>query len=106
MIVGDFNVVSVVLSPSETDSVPVVDADAVLSQTISTQLFQTVSRRDFQVVQFQRGVQHGQLSPGRACGKSAFGFAAFPDFRRAPVGESLDHCLSIMERVNNVNRYY
>lgn len=51
MIVGDLYVSGAFVCPDEADSVLSVDADAVLSFSYTTELFEAVARKDPQVVE-------------------------------------------------------
>lgn len=61
MIVYDFNVVSVPLSPTEADAPLVIDPNAVLSLPVSGQFLKAVSRRDKKVIQLIRRIQGEQV---------------------------------------------
>ena len=105
MIVGDFDVVSVMSAPHETDPVLIVDPDAVMPLPVAVQFFQPVAWWEPQVSQFNRAIEDGELSPGHASGRRAPSLARSPDFRRLLVGETLDHSPILTVHVNNVNRY-
>ena len=62
MIVDDFHVVGISVSPSEADAPLVVDTDAELPGAIALQRFQPVGRRGAQVRELDCGVQHIQLA--------------------------------------------
>lgn len=94
-----------VASPDETDSELIVDPNAVLPLPVSMQFFQSVTRGETQVAEVDCAVQHGEFSHSDAGGRRAPCLTCSPDFRRLPVGETLDHCLTITLSVNNVNRY-
>jgi hypothetical protein len=64
VIIGEFNVVGVGIAPSEADSPLIVNPDAVFSLSISGQLFKTVPRREAQIDQIFRGVQHNEFPLG------------------------------------------
>jgi hypothetical protein len=61
VVVRDLDVVGVTTPPSEADPPLVIDPDAVLPLPITAQSFQPVARRDAQVVQAVRSVQHPEL---------------------------------------------
>jgi hypothetical protein len=92
MIVSDLDVVSVVLSPDKTNPVLVINSDAVLSATASPQFLQAVAGREPQIIEHKRRVKHGKFPFRRGRWKRASRLASSPDFRRTPVGETLDHC--------------
>jgi hypothetical protein len=105
MIVRDLHVVGVVPAPHEADPVLVVDPDAMLPLSVAAQFLQAIAGRNPQILELKRTFEHGQLASGHASGRLAPGLARSPDFRRLPVGESLDHPAIITSFVNNVNRY-
>jgi len=61
MIINDFHVMSISFYPFKTDAPLVIDADTVLSFAIASQTLQSVCRRDAQIVQILRVVEHTQL---------------------------------------------
>lgn len=63
MIVGDFHLIRSLFRPTETESVLLVDANAVLSDAIAFQGFKTVARRAFQIIKTGRGVKDQKLCP-------------------------------------------
>ena len=62
MIIDDLHLVSVTLSPLETDAPLIVDSDAVLTLTVTVQFLQAIAGRDAQVLQRLRVVQHYELA--------------------------------------------
>lgn len=105
VIIRDFNRVSVMPSPLETDPKLIVDSNAVLSLPAAVELLQAVSGWDLEIIEYMRAVEQRQFPLGHVGGWRAPRFAGAPDFRRPLVGESLDHGTSITLSVNNVNRY-
>ena len=105
MVVRDFYFVSVVAFPHETNPVLIVNPNAVLPLPIPMQFLQPVSGGNLQILQNNCTVNNAQFSPRHARGRCAPCLARSPDFRRLPVGESLDHTSIITLSVNNVNRY-
>lgn len=63
MIVHNFDVVYVVLSPKETDSPLIIDPNAVLALTIATESLKTISRRNSEIGKLFRSVEVKQFSP-------------------------------------------
>ena len=63
MIIYDFDVASLSISPHEAHAPLIVDANAVLPLPVSGQGLQAISGRDLQVAQLRRGIDHAQLSP-------------------------------------------
>ncbi len=61
MVVDDFNVERIPGAPAKTDSPLLVHADAVLPLPVTFELFQSVSRRDPQILKDGRGVQHSEF---------------------------------------------
>ena len=61
MVVDDFDVVGVPAGPTETDTPLVIDADAVLSSAIASQLFEAVRGWNAKVDETGRGVEHEEL---------------------------------------------
>jgi hypothetical protein len=61
MIVGDFDVPCCAVVPHKAEPPLIVDADTVLTLTISAQNFQTVARRRAEIVELTRGIQRQKL---------------------------------------------
>lgn len=61
MVIDDFNLVSVSLSPHKADTPLVIDPNAVLALPVATKRFKPVARRDGQVTELRRGIKLGQL---------------------------------------------
>jgi hypothetical protein len=49
VVINDFNIVGTVVSPHKTDPPLVVDANAVLARSVTSQSLQAVARRNAQV---------------------------------------------------------
>jgi len=62
VIVRDFNVVGVGADPAETDSPLIVNANAVLTCSITLQLFEPVAGWNAQVFQTLGGIQHSKFA--------------------------------------------
>ena len=62
VIVGEFNVECVTISPPETEAPLPVDADAVLSRAIASQLLQSIPRRNPQLSQLSNRLEELQFS--------------------------------------------
>ena len=60
--VGNLNVRRPCIGPNEADPELIVDADAVLSRSITYQRFEAITRRRFQVLRHGRGLQHRELA--------------------------------------------
>ena len=64
MVVDNLDLFSPGVRPEETDSVPIIDSDAVLSGSIPGKCFQAVSRRRAKIAQFGGRIELIELSPG------------------------------------------
>ena len=63
VIVNDFDVALFAVRPPETDPVLVIDPDAVLTESITLQHLQSITRRRPENVERSRRVQLGELAP-------------------------------------------
>ena len=95
VVVDDLDVMRVAGPPSKTDSPLSVDADAVLSSTITFQLLESVRWWNAEVVECRRRVQHSELSEGNALHLRA------QSLDRLSMEEAL--CVSIPEALNHLN---
>jgi hypothetical protein len=93
MIVGDFDIKSIPVSPSETDSPLVVDSNAVLPRTIAFQSLQPITGRNLQIRQYNSIFQESKPTPRdlEQITRKAFHPLSLPDALREPVLEALDH---------------
>lgn len=80
MIVDNFDLFGAIVGPAETEAPLAVDADAMLTLTVTLQGFEPISRRRPKVLQSCRGIEHIQL-PFRN------GLETLPHWRAAPVME-------------------
>ena len=64
MIINDFHVVGVSFCPFKADAPLIVNADAVLSFAVASQSFQSVGRRDAQIIQILCVIEHTQFPQG------------------------------------------
>jgi len=105
VIVHDFNVVSVAVSPHETETPLIVDPNAVLPRSVAMQCFQAIAGRSCQVAQFGGAIQLPKLSPCDPLDslKAAARLSAVKSlgFRTA---ERLDHGLIVCCLTFNVKR--
>jgi len=62
MIINYLDLIDVALFPNKADAPPIVDSDNVLPMAVSLESFQTVSRRNSQVIQGSRPVEHPQFA--------------------------------------------
>ncbi len=106
MIIDDFDLLGSAVSPDKADSPLVVDANDVLSNPVSLQQFETISRWSRQVCQSFRLMDLPQLtlchplnigaqSPRQTAMEQCFGIA---------IGEGADHPSLYTRRVMNVKR--
>ena len=66
MVIHNLNLVSVPVTPLETDAPLIVEPDAMLSSPIPNQFLQAIPRRRPQVFQCLRSIQEHQLAEGSA----------------------------------------
>ena len=64
MIVDDLDAGALSVSPDKADTPLIVDPNAVLTGSLTSQHFQTIGRRYAQIVQALGGIQHSQLATG------------------------------------------
>lgn len=64
MIIDNLNVVGIARVPPKADPPLSVDADAVLRQSVTFQLFQSVRGGNAQVIERGRSVEHAELPKG------------------------------------------
>jgi hypothetical protein len=106
MVVRDLHILCTGFSPSETDAVLVVYPDAILAFPAALESFESVARRNAQVVQVHGNLQLTQLAPSdflkgnkspdpdSACEKlSVF------------IPKRINHSPIVTPNVNNVKRY-
>jgi hypothetical protein len=107
MIVGDFHIQGIAVSPAEADPPLIVDPDAVLTLPIPGQLFKAIPGRNSQIGQSIGGVKHEELLQSRAVDILRELFRAFTieDPFGLWVVEAPNHSIIITRRVNNVKRY-
>jgi hypothetical protein len=61
MVVSNLDIVRVAVAPGETDGPLVVDADAVLPETIALQLLESIARRNGQIFERRGGLDEKEL---------------------------------------------
>ena len=66
MVVDEFNVERITRAPAETDTPLLIHADAMLSRSVTLELFESVSRRDSEIVEDGRRIQHLEFPKGYA----------------------------------------
>ena len=86
-------VVGVVILPAEADAPLLIDADAELSFAVSFECFETVRRRDAEVVEVTRLVQHRKLvqSPLLNLGRQFSRVQRGPQPFRLFIAKAFDH---------------
>jgi hypothetical protein len=107
MIIDHFDVLSAIVSPSKTNSVPIAYPDIVLTCSIAFKGFQTIPGWDAKVIQPTRNLYLTELSTGNRgkLGKTPYRIALGKSLSiRTPKG--LYHSTTVTHRVNNVKRFY
>ncbi|PWC62089.1 hypothetical protein TSH7_15800 [Azospirillum sp. TSH7] len=96
MVINDLHLVDAVLAPDEADTPLVVDADAMLPSSISSERFQSVPRWRTQILQHCRSVQHVQ-SPNSDFGDGTELTDGFAVIQRlgSPITETAYHSNTI-----------
>ena len=64
MIVYYLDFIDVALFPHKADSPALIDSDTILAMAISLERFQAVSRRNAQIIEGSRLVEHAQFAQG------------------------------------------
>lgn len=64
VMVGQFGLVGMSITPDEADAVLLVYADAVLARAVAAQYFEAVAGGRAEVLYARRGVQHSELTTG------------------------------------------
>jgi hypothetical protein len=93
MVVRYLDVKGVPSFPPKTDTPLVVDANAVLSQSVALQSFETIAGRYPQILQFDSIFEESQSSPchlEQITGESLYPLP-LPDTLCEPIPEALDH---------------
>jgi hypothetical protein len=93
VIIDYFHVISISVSPFETDTILVVDSNAVLPGTIAGEFFQPISGRDCQVIQGESSIQDCQFFEGwpSKTGRNSEAFAGLPELFCIRVQEADNH---------------
>jgi hypothetical protein len=66
MIVDDLDVVRVCSEPAEADSPLIVDSDAVLASSVTGEFFKAIRRRDAEINEAGRGIEHNEFAKGNS----------------------------------------
>ncbi len=106
MIVDDFDVARIAIFEYETYSKLIVNANTVLTLSITRQGLKTVSRRDIQLVEASCTMQNAKLFQCRILnvGRDFPAPASVPQSFRFGIGEAPDHIGIITRRVKNAKR--
>ena len=107
MIVDDFYIVRIPVSPTKADSPLVVDAYAVLTFPVAAELLETIRWWNTKVIECISRIQNQELPQRNALkGPELAGVPPLEDFFRLLAAESLDHGRMITRGDNSVKRYY
>ena len=107
MIVDNLDIVGVTVSPAKADSPLIVDANAVLPTTISSQLFQPIGRWDPEIIKRSRRIQHQQLSQRDSLDRrEPLGVLSPENPLRLLAAEPPDHGRIVTPCDTIVKRYY
>lgn len=106
MVVDDFYIVSIPITPEEANSPPVIDPDAMLSFSIAFQRLQAVSWRYEQKVQVHCGVKLNKFAQSHSLDVSRKPSRSPPPKQLLSilVRKGLDHDRRLTRFVNNVKR--
>jgi hypothetical protein len=93
VIVYDFNVMGATIAPNETDPPLIVNPYAVLAFSVSGEGFQSVSRRNAEIVNIDATVQHPQFPQGGLLNsrRQPSRILAMKDRLRFPTPETFNH---------------
>src|SRR6056297_563292 len=93
MVIGDFDLIRVAVSPGKTGPPLVIDADAVLPLPVPLEPLQPVSGRHPEVVQVTGVVKHPQFATTYTLNRDRKppGDRPVPDFLRLTIRESRNH---------------
>ena len=64
MVVDNLDVIGVTIAPRKADAPAFIDPDAILSRSISYQLFQAIGRGNLQIIEGMRVIEHAQFPQG------------------------------------------
>ena len=108
MVIDDFNLIGMSVPTLETDPPLIVDAETVLSTPVAGQGFQTMGRRDTQIIQGDRRIEPFKTHLRSAMNvlRDTAGCLSTCKFSGFLVPEALDHGGIITPIDNNVKRYY
>jgi hypothetical protein len=96
VVVRDLHVVGPVLPPNKTNTVLIVDSDAVLTFPVTLKRFQPVSGRDSKVIQINRRFNLVKLAQSHNLDRNPTPIrAGFKELLRIVIFEALNHVLII-----------
>jgi hypothetical protein len=92
MIINDFNVMGIMVSPDKTYPPLDIDSDRILPVSVTAQTFQMIRRRCPQVREFRGSIQLSQpaLCPRHNVGRKSFDMLSRPQRRNSFVLDSSD----------------
>ena len=107
VVVDDVNICRDTVCPAKANAPLAIDADAVLTLSVSNKGLEHVSRRYAQIIQIFRSMKDNELAVGKALNilREAFDELPPPDFLGVLVGERFDHKAIVTRPVNTVKRY-
>jgi hypothetical protein len=106
MIVHDFDLICVTISPSKADSPFFIDADRMLPLPIASQSFQLITWRGSKDTEFCCSMQLQQFSQGHAFkGTETLAVAILKQRFSVPGAKALDHIQMITRVALHVKRY-
>jgi hypothetical protein len=93
VVVHDFNVIGVALTPIKTDSPLIIDPDRILSATIAQKLLQSISRDPSNLIESRSRVQSDKFLQCSALhvGRKASAGPTGEEFRRLLRSKAFDH---------------
>ena len=108
MIVDDFNVQGVTVTPPEADPPLLIDPDAVLAFSIALQSLELIRARNRKIPQISSSIQLLQLHqrPLLNLARNTLGVLATPDPFGLSASKGLDHRFIVTLSVSTVKRYY
>jgi hypothetical protein len=97
--VDDFDIGRTLLGPREADAPLIIDADRVLTASVSRERFETVRRRRAQVTEVTRMVEHVKLSQCLFLDPAeSFHESAHPQALGGTIAKRPDHVIGIYGR--------
>jgi len=109
VIVHDFYVVSVSALPSKTDTKLVVDANAVLSSSVTLQFLKSISGGSLEVGKILSSIKQEELDerhPKQIGGRHSLAFSGLPKLLNMTICKAQDHCRGIITlSIINGSRY-